>query len=153
MKSPHLTYETGPDNCAQSNHMADAVGVAIVDDSAQWIDRLGSVVAEIPGLVVLGTAGSPSGALELVSQLHPPIMILDMGLSGGSGVEVLRKVGSRSADIRVVVLTGYPSVPLRELCMNLGARYFLDKAFEFEQLTDALRVLKEELVPETGKST
>jgi DNA-binding NarL/FixJ family response regulator len=125
--------------------MAESVGVVIIDDSAQWIRRLESVLTEIPGLVLVGTAGTPSAALALVSQLNPPIMILDMTLEGGSGVDVLRSLGSQGATVRVVALTGAPSHPLRELCFQLGARYFLDKTFEFDELGDALRILKEEV--------
>jgi DNA-binding NarL/FixJ family response regulator len=121
-------------------------GVVIIDDSSQWIHRVASVVAEIPGLAVLGSAGTPSAALELVSRLRPPIMILDMSLSGGSGVDVLKELDPRGAgDIRVVVVTGSPSSPLRQVCLESGARYFFDKAFEFDLLEDALRSLRDEV--------
>ena len=123
--------------------MAD-LGVVIVDDSDEWLRRLESAVQEVPSLAVVGTAATPTAAIDLVSTLRPPILVLDLGLSGGSGIDVLKALGNQNIQTRPVVITGSPSASLRTICMQLGARYFLDKAFEFEELQPALRELQEE---------
>jgi DNA-binding NarL/FixJ family response regulator len=120
------------------------IGVVIVDDSSQWLHHLESAVAEIDGLTVIGSASRPSAAVELVSRLRPPITILDLFLSGGSGIEVLKALASQGVHTQVVVVTGSPCARLREACLELGARYFFDKAFELEELVAALRTLRDE---------
>ena len=117
----------------QNESMEPAIGVVIIDDSAQWVRRLEGTVAELEGLSVVGSAATPSGALDLVSSLEPPIMILDMSLSGGSGLEVLKALAGQRGNTRVAV------------CLGLEARHFFDKAFQIEEFQSALRSLMEEL--------
>lgn len=120
-------------------------GVVIVEDSAHWLRRLELAVHEIAGLTIAGSAGTPAAAVELVSRLHPPILILDLHLPGGSGVDVLRALDGLEFGTRVVIVTGHPSERLRAVCLQLGARYFFDKALEWERLQPALRTLQEEV--------
>lgn len=124
--------------------MEQKIGVVIIDDSSQWLQRFEDAVGEFDGLTVLGNAGTSQDAIALVERLRPPILILDLSLAGSNGVDVLKALGSLGIDTKVVVVTGAPSAQLRAGCLNLGARYFLDKAFEFDQLRDALRTLMEE---------
>ena len=71
-------------------------------------------------------------------------MILDLYLSGGSGIEVLEALRGGHIDTQVVVVTNSPSTRLKEACLELGARFFFDKALEFEQMKTALRQLMTE---------
>jgi two-component system, NarL family, response regulator DevR len=125
--------------------MEGEVGVAIIDDSAQWLRRLEALVAEIAGLAVIGSAATPLAALDLVVSLRPPIIILDLSLSGGSGTDVLKALARQAIDTRVVVVSGFPSAHLRSICLELGARFVFDKAFQFGELQGALRDLLEEV--------
>lgn len=126
--------------------MKTGVDVVIVDDSTDAVKRLATVVSKIAGLTVAGTAATPAAALDLVSRLHPPIMILDMYLSNGTGIDVLKRLAAKQTNTQVLVVTSAPSEALRKACFVLGARYFFDKELECQQIQAALR----ELLVETG---
>lgn len=124
--------------------MEHQAGVLIIDDSDHWVRRFKAAVVDLAGLTVVGTAGTPHCAIRLLETLQPPIMILDLFLAGGSGIDVLKAVFSLGVRTQVVVVTGAPDAQLRASCLELGARYFFDKAFEFDKLGGALRTLLEE---------
>lgn len=123
--------------------------VVIIEDSEQSLRRLTSAVDEVPGLRLIGSAPTPGEAVELVSALRPAILILDVFLSGGSGIDVLRAIAHRGIKTEVVVVTNAPSTALSQACFGLGARFFFDKALEFEQFQDALRTLRAEAAHKT----
>lgn len=118
-------------------------GVLIVEDCEEHLRRLESAVSEIPGLQLLGSAATPAGAIELASTLRPNIVLLDLYLLGGSGLEVLEALREQRIDTQVVVVTGAPSSALSKACLGLGARFFFDKALEFEQMQAALTTLSD----------
>lgn len=116
-------------------------GVLIVEDSEPFQRTLAAAVGEVPGLEVVGTASTPARAIELISQLRPAIVVLDLYLTGGTGVDVLKAM--RPGDkTKVVVVTGSPSEPLKQACSQLGASFFFDKSLEFEQFRYALSGLR-----------
>jgi DNA-binding NarL/FixJ family response regulator len=128
------------------------VGVLLVDDSPRWTERLGDL-ANSADLEVIGSAASPAEAISAVKRLKPPVLILDMYLEGGSGLEVLEALHSSGIKTQIVVLTGSPSERLRKACSNLGARFFLDKALDFDGLEAALKTLRSEYSNEKLEST
>jgi DNA-binding NarL/FixJ family response regulator len=119
--------------------------VVIIEDSEPSLRRLEAAVTGTPGLTVGGSAATPGKAIELISALRPAILILDLFLDGGTGVEVLRAIRERGLDTRVIVVTNAPSAALSKHCRDLGARFFFDKAIEFDQFEDALRALQAEV--------
>ena len=123
----------------------NAVTVVIVEDNRQWLSRLSADVAGVPGLCLAGTADTPEVAMRMTREVRPHIMILDLFLAGGgSGVDVLRFLREHHLDTRVIAVTGAPTAELRAACLELGARYFLDKAFDFDQIQPALQILADE---------
>ena len=115
--------------------------VVIVEDSEQFVLRLKAAVNEVPGLALAGSAATPAEAIELVFTARPAIVILDLFLIGGSGVEVLRAIKEQRLDTQVIVVTNAPSKALSDSCRDLGARFFFDKALEFDQFQEVLRTL------------
>jgi two-component system nitrate/nitrite response regulator NarL len=120
--------------------------VVIVEDSEVALRQLKSAVTEVPGLKVAGAAPTPGEAIHLVSSIRPAITILDVFLKGGTGIDVLHAIREQGIPTHVVVVTNAPSEMLNEACRGLGARFFFDKALEFEDFQEALRTLRAEAV-------
>jgi DNA-binding NarL/FixJ family response regulator len=114
------------------------VNVFIVEDSAQTRQELVGLVADLPGFKVVGQAASVKEAIDGIERTGPEALTLDISLPDGSGVEVLKHIRKRRADIFVVVLTGNPYESLRTACRRLGAAVVLDK---FNGLAQAAEVL------------
>lgn len=69
------------------------------------------------------------------------VVILDLGLPGLSGIEVLRRVRSRGDDVPVLILTASGEVPDRVRGLNAGADDYLPKPFDLHELVARLRAL------------
>ena len=73
-------------------------------------------------------------ALERTAEQRPDLMLLDLGLPGRDGVEVLTIVRERCPETAVLVLSGRSGVQARVACLNAGADDFLPKPFSFSEL-------------------
>lgn len=109
------------------------MNVFLVEDSPSIRDRLHVSIAESGGTVV-GEADNQHDAIQGIVRCTPQLVILDIALAVGNGIEVLRSVKASLPSIRVIVLSNYSSPPYRNRCRELGADYFLDKNQEFEAL-------------------
>jgi DNA-binding NarL/FixJ family response regulator len=119
------------------------VNVFIVEDAAQTRQELVELVADVPGLNVVGQAGSVQDAIDGIDRTSPEVLTLDISLPDGSGVEVLRHIRRLRADIFVVVLTANPYESLRTTCRRLGAAAVLDKCNGLGQAVETLLAVGE----------
>ncbi len=108
--------------------------VFIVEDSASIRERLAGLLAGMKGVSVVGEAATPQAAVEGILRTRPNLAVLDIHLTGGSGIEVLRKVHPQAPEVDFVVLTNHPSPQYRRACMESGASHFLDKTTEFSKV-------------------
>jgi CheY-like chemotaxis protein len=121
--------------------------VFLVDDSPLVIHRVVELISVVPGVEIVGKAVNVSGAQKAIRHSNPDVVILDVHLPGGSGIEVLQSVKKEKPATIVIVFTNYPEY--REKCINLGADFFLDKFAQFDKIFEillGLSVVKEPLV-------
>ncbi len=69
------------------------------------------------------------------------LVILDMKLKKMNGVDVLRELKKQSSKIRVIMLTGYPTMETAKACLDLGADDYFVKPFENSDLEDKVEEL------------
>jgi DNA-binding NarL/FixJ family response regulator len=110
--------------------------VFIVEDSGLLKGYLMYMLGEISGVEISGASGSAEEAVHEIMNIKPDMVILDIRLEKGNGIEVLQKVKTELPGMVVAVLTNYPYPQYREKCIELGADYFLDKSKEFAALRD-----------------
>lgn len=112
--------------------------VLIVDDSAVVRDRVARLLQAAAGVRLVGHATNIASALRQIDEHRPDAVILDLGLEGGSGIEVLERLQASAYRPRVVVFTNYPLEEYRRRCFDLGATAFLDKSVQFDQVVSAV---------------
>jgi DNA-binding NarL/FixJ family response regulator len=112
--------------------------VFLVEDSSIIRQRLLQLLNALPAVNVVGQAETPWEAIEQICARQPDVVILDIKLKGGSGINVLREVKRHMPAIVVVMLTNYTSPQFRSQCMQAGADYFLDKTNEFQNIAPIL---------------
>jgi DNA-binding NarL/FixJ family response regulator len=100
---------------------------------------LANLIALDEGFQVAGVTTDGEEALRCVEELSPDILLLDLGLPGRSGLEVLRALKDRGSAARVLVLTGYADAQNAVKAFQLGARGFLAKGEPVPVLMEALR--------------
>ena len=123
--------------------------VFIADDSGAVVKRLADLLDEVPGAQLVGQANDVREAVEGVQKLSPDVLILDLQMPGGTGLDVLRAIRVDHPHLYVLICTNYPYSQLREECFGAGANFFLDKSAEFEKIPAILREL---LLSETKSS-
>ena len=117
------------------------IRVLLVEDSVPVRQRIRSMIEEADAGAVVGETGSVAAAVGLFLKHQPDAVVLDLSLTDGSGLNVLRQVKSLDPGVSVVVLTNYASPESREQCLGLGADHYFDKSMEFERVPEVLRDL------------
>jgi DNA-binding NarL/FixJ family response regulator len=117
--------------------------VLVVDDSALLRERLISMISELPGVTTIGQAQDVPEALNSVQELDPDVVILDIRLSDGNGIEVLQKMKKDHSAAVTIMFTNYPYSQYRKKCQEAGADFFFDKSTEFHRITDVLKHVQE----------
>lgn len=126
--------------------------IFIVDDSQTLRERLVKMLAEVEGVGVIGQARNAAEAIAGIRDLKPRVVILDIQMPDGSGIDVLKTIKQESQPPIVVMLTNHPYPQYRERCMKLGADYFLDKSIEFDQLAEIFETFNKRFEPLEEKS-
>ncbi len=117
--------------------------VFIADDSEAVVERLRTMLSEIEGIAIVGQAKDALEAKERILELQPDVVILDIRMPKGSGIEVLKEVKRQKQAPAVIVLTAYPYPQYRRRCLELGAEFFFDKGSEFHKVPEALRQMRQ----------
>ncbi len=119
--------------------------VFVVDDSALVRERLVSLLSEVEGVDVVGSAKSAEEGIEGISRSKPDVAILDIRMPAGNGITILERIKRHGSSPTIIMLTNYPSPQYRQKYMEAGADYFFDKSGDFHKVTDVLeRMVAEE---------
>jgi DNA-binding NarL/FixJ family response regulator len=125
-----------------SNVGEDRMKVFIADDSKVLCERLIEMLSDVPGIEIIGHAQDVAESLAAIKKLNPDIVILDIRMPGGSGMDVLQALKQGKQAPMVIMLTNYPYPQYRKKCLGLGADYFFDKSTEFEKVTELFKQLR-----------
>jgi DNA-binding NarL/FixJ family response regulator len=112
--------------------------VFLVEDSQLLRERLATLLAAIPGAVLVGHAASVREALAGIRAAAPQVVVLDIQLDGGSGFDVLRELQKDGPAVDVYMLTNFATESYRQAAQRYGARGFFDKSTQFDTLRDVL---------------
>jgi DNA-binding NarL/FixJ family response regulator len=118
----------------------------IVDDSVIVREHLVTMLTELVAVDIVGQADSVHEAIKGILTLQPDVVILDIRLLDGSGIDVLRAIKQNGSAPVVIVLTNYPYLAYRQTCLQAGADFFLDKSTEFDQIPDLFEQYKKDSV-------
>ncbi|MCB0223874.1 MAG: response regulator transcription factor [Anaerolineae bacterium] len=116
--------------------------VFIADDSLIVREHLVTMFDELAGIEIVGQAETVAEAVTAIQKLHPDVVILDIRMPGGSGIDVLKRVKQGEVTPMVIILTNYPYPGYRQKCLQAGADFFLDKSTEFDQIPKLFEQLK-----------
>ena len=114
-----------------SNHK---ITVFIADDSRIVRERLVTMLDELAGVEIVGQAENVAEAISAIRIVKPDVVILDIRMPGGSGIDVLQEIKQDEVAPMIIILTNYPYPAYRQKCLQAGADFFLDKSTEFDQI-------------------
>ena len=101
--------------------------VIIADDSPILRSRIKDLLNSINHVEIVGEAENGLETLELVENLQPDLLIMDIRMPEMNGISVLKKIKEQGCSCKICILTNYPYKQYKEKCMEEGADYFIDK--------------------------
>jgi len=132
-KTPFRTMPTPP------------LRVFIADDSPPVAEMLTELLT-VPGCVeIVGIGETETATIDSIRAMKPDVVVLDLQLRTGSGVNVIRAVRAIAdlASVRLVVTSNHVSPEMRAGCLQLGADDYFDKVKEIGALTARIQELAE----------
>ena len=106
--------------------------IAVIEDSPDYLAAIASALARLPQVVLVGTADTAAEGIQMVHREAPDLLLVDMFLKQGTGIEVLQHFQVHARSMAVIVMTNAPSPQLERYCQELGATGFFDKAEGFD---------------------
>jgi DNA-binding NarL/FixJ family response regulator len=113
--------------------------VFLVDDHPLVREWLTTLINQQPDLKVCGEAAGAAEALKLIAAAKPRIVIVDISLEEGSGLELIKNIKAAHPDIAVIVLSMHDEVLYAERALRAGARGYLMKRDATRNVLPAVR--------------
>lgn len=116
----------------------DVLRVLLVDDHEIVRRGLRAVLTE-PGIEVVGEAGTVEEGVALALRLEPSVVVMDLRLPDGSGIEACREIRAARPDARILILTSYADDDALFSAVMAGAAGYVLKDLDPGRLKDAVR--------------
>jgi DNA-binding NarL/FixJ family response regulator len=113
----------------------------LADDHALVRAGIRALLERIQGVKVLAEAGDGREALELIKELKPDIVLLDIAMPVLSGLDVLREVTASFPQVRAIILTVHETEEYAVYALRSGAAGFVPKSAASEELELALKTV------------
>jgi DNA-binding NarL/FixJ family response regulator len=117
------------------------IRTVLVDDHPVFRDGLAGLLRTAPDIEVLAVGGSGEEAVELVARLVPDVLVIDLHVPGLGGVAAIRRILPARPDVRVLVLTMDDADALVVAAVRAGARGYLLKDSEPDDVLRAVRAV------------
>jgi DNA-binding NarL/FixJ family response regulator len=133
-------WRRGDDARMQNFSACPGIRVFLAEDSQPVRERIALLLssAATPAMQVVGQAATPEDSIAGIVASRPDVVVLDVQLQGGTGLQVLRHVRQQQPQVAFVVLSNNTEPAYRRRYLGDGAREFLDKSTEFERLPAAV---------------
>jgi DNA-binding NarL/FixJ family response regulator len=129
-----------------STTVAERTRVFIVDDHPIVRQGLAQMINQEADLTVCGEAEDAQNALNAVAELHPDLVLIDLSLKGGSGLELIKALRSRQNTLPVLVVSMHDESLYVERALRAGARGYIMKHEATDIMMSAIRrVLRGEI--------
>lgn len=115
------------------------LNVLIADDHRLFRQGLIGLMNTRPDLVrVIGEAGTGREAVQLVERYHPDVVLMDLQMPDGDGLQAAAQIQQRWSDVRIVILTASESDEQLYRAIRMGVAGYLLKSLDAEELFDLL---------------
>ena len=115
------------------------IRVVIADDHAIMRVGIRNILSRSNEICVVGEASNGAEAIQLISELNPDVLILDMEMPVMDGVEVARRLQATNSPVRILVLSAYDDRQYILEMLNMGAAGYLIKDEAPEVIVDAVQ--------------
>ena len=117
------------------------IRILVVEDHELVRDAVAALLRETPDIDVVGVASSIRDALPLLDRHNPDVVLADLSLEDGSGMELVRALRRDKRKGRVVIMTGFVDLFAAAEAIADGAAGYLLKAQSSRELVEAIRAV------------
>jgi two-component system invasion response regulator UvrY len=112
--------------------------VMVVDDHQLVRTGISRLLADAEGIEIVGQAGSGEDAIDMIKDVHPDVVLMDVQMPGIGGLEATRRSLRVDPDLKIIALTVYDDEPFPSRLMNAGAVGYLTKTANVEEMLKAI---------------
>lgn len=115
--------------------------IVIVDDHPMMRDGLTLRISSQGDMEVCGEAATENAAIEIVKQLCPDLVLIDISLREGNGIELVKRIRLLNATTKMLVVSTFQESLYAERALRAGALGYLNKNESNEKLIEAIRTV------------
>ncbi len=115
--------------------------IMIVDDHPIVREGLTLRISAQPDLTICGEAATEDEAVLRVAELRPDLLIVDISLDSGNGLEVIKRVKAANPGVKMLVLSGHKESLYAERALRAGAMGYVNKQESSGKLLEAIRTI------------
>jgi DNA-binding NarL/FixJ family response regulator len=116
----------------------DKLTILIADDHPLFRKGLMTLLSVLPNTQLVGEANSGAEAIRLAEQLQPDVILMDLRMPKGGGLEAIRQIVQTSPHIRILVVTMFEDDDSVFAAMRAGARGYVLKDMNDEEISRAI---------------
>jgi DNA-binding NarL/FixJ family response regulator len=123
--------------------VSEQIKVLIVDDHPVFRQGLRDVLETDPNLNIIGEAADGEVALEIVPEINPDVILMDINLPTMNGLQVTRKIKGQFPHIKVIMITGYDDAEQVFHALRAGASAYCPKDITPEALISIINTVRD----------
>ena len=124
---------------ARARTTTKAKKIFIVDDHPITRQGLAKLISDEEDLTVCGEADNAREALQAISALQPDLAIVDISMTGKTGLELIKDLRAQCLDVQVLVMSMHDETIFAERVLRVGARGYIMKQAGGKILVQAIR--------------
>ncbi len=122
---------------------ASTIRVVLADDHSVVRRGIRDFLTEAGGILVVAEADNGAQALEAVGTTQPDVVVLDIQMPGGNGLEVARQLRGTGQTLGILILTAFDDPPYIRAALEAGANGYVLKSSDADEIVEAVRAVHE----------
>jgi DNA-binding NarL/FixJ family response regulator len=126
-------------NASNNSNQQAAARILIVEDHPVVRRGLVELINAEPDLKVCGEADDAPAAVQLLGQVHPDLVVIDISLKRGNGIDLVKQIKARDNQIKLLVTSVHDESLYAERALRAGAMGYLNKSEPIPMILNAIR--------------
>ncbi len=115
------------------------ISVLLVDDHPVVVEGLRKLLTQTGEIVILAEANDAATGIKLAKQMQPDVILLDLRMTGATGIQAVRRMREQEVRSAVIILTSYGDQAYVRQAIEAGADGYLLKSTPPDDLIQAIR--------------
>jgi len=122
---------------------SDHISVFLVEDHPAILEAVKCQASQTLGIEVCGTTGSMAEAFRQIEKHQPDVVVVDISLEDGHGLDLIQNVRAQCPDVKAIVFSMYDETVYAERALRMGASGYLMKDEPLEELINGIRAVND----------